>query len=348
MDNKTRELRAQPLVTGVWGSSRRRVASATVALLLAVATTALLLGGGRGGLTWLAGPGATWLPFAGNVSWLPYRNGVSWLPFAHGPGGPTHPPQSPAPAPVVIPAAASTPLPTPLPSPSDSPTPTPTATPTAVPTATPRPTPTAEPTHAPTPTPTPTPSPSPSPSPAPNRVLFHDDFEADPIGYTAAGWTLSPTAAWYVAADGTHVLSAPGVGFPTAMAGDTTWTDYRVSADLKTNPTDGHARIVARHASDGYFYACGIDHPGTLFLGKEYGGTWYEFANTPFSYTTGIWYHIDFSVTGTYLTCTVTDKSTGTQRSATVSAVESYFPNGGIGATGDKAEFDNFVVTSIP
>ena len=130
------------------------------------------------------------------------------------------------------------------------------------------------------------------------------------------------------------------------MAGDTTWTDYRVSADVKTSPVDGHARLIARHASDGYFYACGIDHPGTLFLGKEYGGTWYEFASTPYTFTDLTWYHIEFSVVGTYLNCKVTQP--GSTVATTVTSVESYFPQGGIGATGEKAEFDNFTVTSIP
>ena len=225
-----------------------------------------------------------------------------------------------------------------------TPTPAPTARPTAEPTAKPTPTPTPKPTATPTPSPSPTPSPT---GPAPGTILLSDNFENDPLGDAVPNWTLSPpTGVWSVASDGTHVLTESGVVFPTAMAGSQAWANYRVSADVKVNPVDGHARLIARHYGDGYFYACGLDHPGTLFLGKEYGGNWYEFSSTPYSYVATSWYHIDFSVVGDSLTCTVTDPVS--KATATVTATESYFPRGGIGVTGDNgAKFDNIVVTAL-
>jgi hypothetical protein len=142
------------------------------------------------------------------------------------------------------------------------------------------------------------------------------------------------------------VLATSATNFPTAMAGSTAWTDYRVSADVKTNPSNGHARLIARNNADGYFYACGIDHPGTLFLGKEYGGTWYEFKSTPYTFVATSWYHIEFSVVGNTQTCTVTDPVTHT--TATVTDTQSHFASGRAGVTGDtQAEFDNFVVTAL-
>ena len=178
-------------------------------------------------------------------------------------------------------------------------------------------------------------------------MLFHDDFENTPLGPVVTGWTLSPaTNAWAVVADGTHVLSVPGVGLPTATAGGFDWTDYKVSADVKTNPIDGHAHLIARYQSDQYYYTCGLDHTATLYLGKVYGGAPYLFQTAPFVFTAASWYHIDFSVQGTSLTCTVTDPVT--KLSATVTDTKSYFMAGKFGATGDKAEFDNFVVTALP
>ena len=158
------------------------------------------------------------------------------------------------------------------------------------------------------------------------------------------GWTEDPlTGLWAITLDGSNVLTQPGTGFPTIYTGSSTWTDYRVSADVKVNPTDGHARLIARRYSAGYFYACGLDHPGTLFLGKEYGGNWYEFNSTGYSYDATTWYHIDFTVVGTSLTCTVTEPGSG--HTATVTATESYVPSGSAGATGESgAEFDNFTV----
>jgi hypothetical protein len=146
--------------------------------------------------------------------------------------------------------------------------------------------------------------------------------------------------------DGTHVLQVPSTGFPTATAGSTSWTDYKVSADVKADPGNGHARVIARYQSDQYFYACGIDHGGTLFLGKVYNGSWYTFATTPFGFTGQSWEHIDFSVKGDQLTCTATDP--GTSATATVTATVGYFANGSVGATGESGgEFDNFVVTAL-
>jgi len=300
------------------------MASATGALTLAVAATLFMLHGGTRSVTWLNGSHPSWLSL-GNVSWLPFGHSSAATPAPHA---------SPSPKPVAVVVAQ-----TPTPAPVAVQTPVPTAAPTAKPTPTPTPRPIATP--APTPTPTPVPS-----GPAPGTILFSDNFEKDAIGPSVPYWSLTPASDYSIALDGTHVLAETGTGFPTALTGSSAWTNYRVSADVKTNPTNGHARLIARHYGDGYFYACGLDHPGTLFLGKEYGYTWYTFKTSPFSYLSTAWYHIDFTVSGNNLTCTVTDPTT--HFSVTMTDVETYFPSGGAGVTGDtQAEFDNFVVTAV-
>ncbi len=302
MDDKTRDFYARRAGSRFWDRRRTRMASATGALTLAVLATLFMLHGGTSGVTWLNGPGPSWLPF-GSVSW-------------------------PKPVAVVV---------------AQTPTPAPVAVQTPVPTAKPTPTPTPRPAATPLPTPTPTPVLS---GPAPGTILFADNFEKDAIGPSVPSWSLTPPSDYSIALDGTHVLAETGTGFPTALTGSSAWTNYRVSADVKTNPTNGHARLIARHYGDGNFYACGIDHPGTLFLGKEYGYTWYTFKTSPFSYLSTAWYHIDLTVSGNNLTCTVTDPAT--HFSVTVTDMETYFPSGGAGVTGDiQAEFDNFVVTAV-
>jgi hypothetical protein len=326
VDHKTRDFNAQSS-TRFWGRRRTRIASATGSLVLAVVATIFMLGGGPSHVTWLQG---------GNTSWLPFSGSVSWLPFGHASAGKATTHAKPKPTATPVPVVVAT---TPTPVPVVVHTPVPTARPTAVPTAEP----TARPTATPTPKPTPTPTPS---GPAPGTILFSDNFENDPLGPAVANWSLTPAGAWSIAADGSHVLAESGNPFPTAITGSQTWTNYKVSADVKTNPVNGHARLIARHYGDGYFYACGIDHPGALFLGKEYGGTWYTFKYSPFSYTDTAWYHIDFTVNGSSLTCTVTDPVS--KASVTVTDTETYFPSGGAGVTGDtQAEFDNFVVTAL-
>ena len=299
MDDKTRDFHAHSTGTRFRGRRRTRIASATGSLVLAVAATLFMLSGGPGSVTWLNGSHASWLPFGGSVSWLPFGHASAATPTPK-PSPKATPTPTPLPpvavAPVVV---AHTPTPAPVVH-----TPVPTARPTAVPTAAP----TAEPTAKPTPTPTPAPTPTPTPAgPVPGTILFADNFEAHPIGPAVANWTLNPASAWSIVADGSHVLATSSSNFPTAVVGSQSWTNYRVSADVKTNPVNGHARLIARHYGDGYFYACGLDHSGTLFLGKEYGGTWYTFKTTPFSYVATSWYHIDFQVSGNNLTCQVID-----------------------------------------
>jgi hypothetical protein len=330
VDDKTRDFYSYSS-TRFWDRRRTRMASATGSLILAIAATMFMLGGGPSNVTWLHGARPSWLPFGGSVSWLPFGHVSAAAPTSH---------PSPKPSATPVPVVASQ---TPTPAPVVAHTPIPTARPTAAPTARP----TAEPTAKPTPTPTPAPTPTPTPTgPAPGTILFADNFESDPLGPAVPNWTLGPASAWSIAADPSHVLATSGTNFPTAMAGSMSWTNYRVSADVKTNPVNGHARLIARNNADGYFYACGIDHPGTLFLGKEWGGTWYEFKSTPYAFDATSWYHIDFSVVGNTQTCTVTNSVTKT--TATVSDTQTHFASGRAGVTGDtQAEFDNFVVTAL-
>jgi hypothetical protein len=175
-------------------------------------------------------------------------------------------------------------------------------------------------------------------------TLFTDNFEADALSSSVPNWTES-SGGWSIAEDGSHVLATDS-GDALISAGSTSWTNYKVTATIKNLGTSGFARVLARYQSSQYFYACGLDGNGTLFLGKMYGGTWYTFATAAYAVTPGAFYNVAFTVNGNALTCTATDPSTG--HTATVSSSQSYFANGSIGAAASGgAEFDNFVVVSI-
>ena len=151
---------------------------------------------------------------------------------------------------------------------------------------------------------------------------------------------------YVVAVDGGNVLKSSNSSVPTASAGSS-WTDYTVGADIKVDPNTGQARIVARHQSAGNFYACGLDGGQNLFLGKQVGGAWSTLGSNGYSFNATTWYHIDFSVQGSSLTCAVTEPGSGHSRTLTASATD--FPRGSIGVTGAPgAEYRNFVVTSLP
>jgi hypothetical protein len=186
-------------------------------------------------------------------------------------------------------------------------------------------------------------------------LLYSDNFQADlALGLLPPnGWTNEPPGllglgAYTVVVDGSNVMRGPGsTSFPAASAGSTSWTDYKVSADVKVNPANGSGRVIARHQSAGNFYACGIDAGGQLYLGMENGGAWTAFSTAPYAFSGTTWYHIDFSVQANSLTCTVTEPGSG--RTATVTATAAYFPSGSIGAVGNYySEYDNFTVYSLP
>lgn len=343
--------------------------------------TLIWLSGSR--LSWLpfVGAGLNWLPVP--IEWLPVgakASGIGGQPHPSASNG-----HGATPVPVTTGAAspgtgttgsptgtgAPSPTPTPLGHPSITPSSLPSGVPTGLPLATPTPidlgvvpgvTPTPTPAPAATPIPTPTPAPSPTPAPTPTPfvpvTLFSDNFEANLVlpllPSLPSGWTNEPAGllglgGYTTAVDGSKVLKGPAgsTGFPAAVAGSSTWTNYKVAADLKVDPTTGSGRIIARHQSAGNFYACGLDANQQLVMSKVVAGTWSTIAVNGYSFTGSTWYHIDLSVQGTNLTCLVTEPGSGHSRQLTATATN--FAAGSIGASGEyAAEYDNFVVTSLP
>ncbi len=363
---KTRELPAlgagqHSTIRWALATGRGRIASAGVAMALAVVVATFVLGRGPGTLVWLSrGSAPSWLPFAGSgLSWVPYSQEVSWLPFGSRPSqahlasvvtSPTPTPPIATPEPTAPPTAAPTPVPTEVPTPVR--TPIPVVKPRPTPTPTPEPVHTPTPTPLPTPSPTPTPTPSPTPTPFVSVLLASDNFEADPVG-PITGTTQGPlymnSTGQSIAIDGTHVLVTAAASSSTApdvdVLGDPAWTNYTVSASVKPLQSSA-AMVVARYVDSTHFYACGLNG-GVLWLGKLYGGTWYNFSTRPFSYVGSTWYTVSLTVSGDTLTCTVTDPATSA--TATTAATQNYFSNGRAGVVSiGSAEFDNLYVRSAP
>jgi hypothetical protein len=327
-------LAVRSATTGTFWDTRSRIASSAVALGVALLLTTFVFGRGPGTLVWLAGAPPTWLPFAGaGLEWVPFSSGLpSWLGGSRS-GDPGPKPSSPS-----LPAASASAEPSPSPS-ATPPPPAPTPTPAPVAAATPKPTPTPAPTATPKPAPTPTPSATPSPTPS---YLLYDNFESDTVGSPAAGWT-QVSGGWQVAQDGTRVLSVDGSGL--VERGSTSWTNYKYTASVKA-PTSGYAKLVARYQDSNYFYVCGLEGGSTLWLGKMYGGTWYNFGTANFAYSSTAWSTLSLTVSGNTLTCTASDPATG--RTATATASVSYFSNGPVGMiVSGGAEYDNVTVTAV-
>ena len=117
------------------------------------------------------------------------------------------------------------------------------------------------------------------------------------------------------------------------------------SALVRAGP-GGNARLLARYQNPSYFYACGLQGGGTLWLGKRYGGSWYQFDSAPFTYSTASFYEIEFTVEGDNLTCSATDAATG--RTVTVTSCQSYFGSGAVGTAAlGLGEFDEVKVKTL-
>jgi hypothetical protein len=139
-------------------------------------------------------------------------------------------------------------------------------------------------------------------------------------------------------------ISANGI-MNVNVAGSSNWANYRVTASVKP-PASGYAKVVARYQDANHFYVCGLADGNTLFLGKVYGGTWYTFATGSYSYAATNWYQVSLTVSGTSLTCTVSDPTNG--HTLTITATASYFSIGPAGLVGSAgAEFDNFTVSVV-
>ncbi|MEP7105094.1 MAG: hypothetical protein ABI838_04530, partial [Chloroflexota bacterium] len=203
--------------------------------------------------------------------------------------------------------------------------------------------PTPEPTPTPTPKPTPTPTPTPTPSPT---TLLVDNFESYPTAAPPPSPWLVASGSWDVLSDQTKVAHTVTQGtLVTTVAGSASWTDYKVTARVKA-PISGFGKVVARYQDPNYMYVCGIENGTTLFLGKYYGGAWYNLNSSGFNYSATTWYYVSLTVLGDQLTCTATESGTG--RTQTVTTTASYFTAGPAGFFGSPgAEFDDLNVTTV-
>jgi hypothetical protein len=178
-----------------------------------------------------------------------------------------------------------------------------------------------------------------------------DNFESYPIGAPPpAPWKVGG-GTWDVLGDVTTLPATKEaqtvVAGPiyTGLTGSSAWTDYRVTASVKA-PATGFAKVVARYQDPGDMYVCGIENGSTLYLGKLYGGAWYSFQTTSYSYSATTWYTVSLTVMGESLTCTAYEPGTG--HTQTVTATAGYFASGPAGFYGSAgAEFDNLNVTTV-
>ncbi len=177
-------------------------------------------------------------------------------------------------------------------------------------------------------------------------TLFSDDFEADPLGSPAAGWTVV-SGNWTVAMDGSHVLKDTDTSTASrysVTAGSTSWTDYSVVTSFKAGTAIlGTSNVVAaRYQDDNNAYSLILKDGRSWYFGKKVAGVWTTFASGNFTYDTVSWYTLRIDLAGSSLAAYLNGNQLAT-------ASDTSFKSGAIDFMSRYvAEFDNVSVTSLP
>ena len=169
---------------------------------------------------------------------------------------------------------------------------------------------------------------------------FSDDFEDG----NSTGWTIV-SGSWGVIADGSEVYKQTSTGGEgLAVAGDPTWTDYSVQANIKLYDLNTLAAsgIIARYTDNNNYYMLRLHQSGQLQLYRKLAGTFAQIGSANVSVATNTTYTLKLTVAGNQLTGYLNGN-------LLISTIDSYLPNGEIGARTyiQTASFDDFTATAL-
>ncbi|MFT4924413.1 MAG: hypothetical protein ACI8WB_000491 [Phenylobacterium sp.] len=170
-----------------------------------------------------------------------------------------------------------------------------------------------------------------TPEPPNSVVLFSDDFEN---GFSH--W-ISVSGSWATTADSNQVLSNTSSSNDVATAGEVSWSNYSVSADVKR---DGRgAAIVGRYATSNSYYQLMIYDTDTYKLSKNVNGNWTLLASGGLVNSSQNYYKLALDFNGSTITASVDSQ-------VITSVIDSSINGGAIGfrvITG-TASYDNVQV----
>lgn len=172
--------------------------------------------------------------------------------------------------------------------------------------------------------------------------IFSDDFESG----NAGSWTHT-SGSWTVVQDGSsHVYYQSGNTEGRTSAGNSSWTDYSVQADVKIDNFNGTNRtyLCGRYTDGNNYYAASLSNSngGTLEIRKKVGGSSTTLATkTDFPVTAGTVYTVKLELSGSTINFYVNNV-------LQLNAHDNNLTSGGIGLVAYKsaAKFDNVVVST--
>ena len=171
-------------------------------------------------------------------------------------------------------------------------------------------------------------------------TLFSDDFE----GGNANNWTAT-SGTWSVVQDGgSYVYYQSSTSEGRTSAGNQSWTDYSIQADVKVDNFNGtnRAYVAGRYVDGNNFYAASLynNSGGTLEIRKKVGGSSTTLVSKTYALTAGTWYTVKLEMIGSTLNMYVNGalQLTATDTSLTAGAV-------GLDAYKTVTKYDNVIVS---
>lgn len=146
-------------------------------------------------------------------------------------------------------------------------------------------------------------------------TVFSADFEGGASGWSKSGGT------WTVVADGSQTLRQTNASSENArqFAGESSWTDYTVTAKVKPlsfNASEsGFAALLARSKSSTTFYRLAL-LSGQAQLQAVNSGNVTVLASSSRSISTGTWHSLSLAVSGSTITATVDGTAIGSGTSS--------------------------------
>lgn len=173
---------------------------------------------------------------------------------------------------------------------------------------------------------------NPDPDPTP-KILLEDDFES-----ALENWSLTK-GTWQTEASGANKVltkvETNGTGF--ASTGNQTWTDYKVSAEVKR--LGQSAGILGRYSASNRYYQFSLRSDGTFLLNKNVNGNWSKLASGNFSSDSSTYYKLGIMFEGVTIKAFIDDVEVA-------SVKDNDLTQGSVGfrSQNGSASFDNLLV----
>jgi hypothetical protein len=181
----------------------------------------------------------------------------------------------------------------------------------------------------------------------PGSTLFSDNFEEKSApGNWLSGDKQTGLGTWAVMTDGSQVFEgvAAGSDFTTQVSGNTTWTDFTMSADVKVTAGSSYeVALYGRFTTWDSYYIMYMDDSGAVQVRRRLNGSTTTLGTKSKAATApaiGSLHTFKLAFSGPNITATVDDV-------VRVTTTDTMLPTGGIGLgiSNGTAEFDNVVVT---